>query len=108
MAGEARPRHFSLPLGQTARNTKELELAKMLATGRKIAGAILFSSKHDRFEYVKSEGDLEKPLYLQCEFLRVHDRELGELRQKCFFLHYIQSDVGYFSKIFTRVLAGKI
>ena len=85
----------------------ELELAKMLATGKKIAGAILFSSKKDKFEYVRDEGDLERPLHLQCEFLRVHDRELGKLRQKCFFLHYVESDVGYFSKIFTRVLTGE-
>ncbi len=106
MAVEGRARNFSLPLGQTARNEKELELAKLLASGRHIAGAILFSSKRDKFEYVKSEGDLERPLHLQCDFLRVHDRELGELRQKCFFLHYVQSDTGYFSKIFTRVLSG--
>ncbi len=108
MAAQGRSKGFSLPLGQTARNQKELELAKLLATGKKIAGAILFSSKLDKFEYVKDEGDLERPLHQQCEFLRVHDRELGKLRQKCFFLHYVESDIGYFSKIFTRVITGKL
>ncbi len=110
--GEARKMRtlvtMSLPLGQQKRQDRELELAKLLATGRQIAGAIVFSSKYDMFEFLRSSGDTEVPLDMQIPELRLHDRELGpSVRCKTFSLHYMKSDIGYYVRLFVRVIVGK-
>ncbi len=99
---------MSLPLAQQKRQDRELELAKLLATGHQIAGAIVFSSKYDMFEFLRSSGDTEVPLEEQIPALRLHDRELGPVvRGATYRVHYMKSDIGYYVRLFTRVIVGK-
>ncbi len=98
---------MSLPLAQNKRLDRELELAKLLATGRQIAGAIVFSSKYDTFEYLRSSGDTETPLDVQIPAIKSHDRELGPVvRGTTYRLHYVKSDIGYYARVFLRVIVG--
>ena len=98
-----------LALGPDKRADRELQLAQMLATGRMIAGAILFTSKYDMFEYVSLTGETEDPLDVQMPIIRAHDKELRPVdRNQNYMLHYLRSDIGFYTRIFMRVLVGKI
>ncbi len=99
--------HFSLPLSKQKRENVELEVAKMLASGKAIAGGIFLTSKDSKFAYIRCEGDTEVPLHEQVPALRSHDRDLGLLRNYTHTIYFVKANAGTFARLFVRVLKGE-
>ncbi len=96
-----------LPIGPEQQANRELELAKLLASGKNVISGIFFTSRDMRFSFIGIEGDTEIPLRDQVPELRSQDCDLGLKRNKTHTISFVKANPPTYARLFVRVLAGK-
>ncbi len=103
----ARGRIGEMPFGASGRHFSETEVEKLFEKGDCLAGAIIFSGRSDKFEYIMMKGTLDKPLIDQCPWINSKCKNLGNLRYESVTLQYEETSNPYVCFVFCRVLFGK-
>ncbi len=96
-----------IPLAPMQGHVQECAVATLFKNGNCVLGAIIFSGRSEKFEYIPMRGEVSPLLEDQCPILLSRDKDLGNARLDPFSLRYEEDGETYECRLFLRVLYGK-